>query len=55
MEITIERMYFENIIEVHTWLAQEEYEPYWDNPEEYLIIKSTDPGYMVEHSTVFEY
>jgi len=54
MEIHIETYYFENIIEVHKWLAQEEFEPFWDNPQEYLIIKATDPGYMVEHSWVFE-
>lgn len=55
MEITIERLYFENIIEVHAYLAQEEYEVYYDNPHEYLQIHAMDPGYMVEHSTVFEY
>lgn len=54
MEIKIERHYFENIIEVHSWLAQEEFEPYWDGPDEYLTIKALNPGYMIEQSMVFE-
>jgi hypothetical protein len=54
MEISIERYYFENILEVHAYLGREELEVYWDGPNEYLQVTATDPGYMAEHSTVWE-
>jgi len=54
MVINIERLYFENILDVQAYLDREEYEVYYDGPDEYLKVTALDPGYMLEHSIIID-